>query len=405
MSLIQNLWKRFFPPVQPLPAGVYHCQMPSTEQLPYRLHLRIEPDSSGILIINASTVVHLNQSAAEYAFHLVNGTDEDVAAAEIARRYAVKKEIVKRDYQDLISRLKTLVETQDLDPVAFLDFERQTPYASTGSAPYRIDCTLTYRLPSEGAAHLAPLDRVSRELTREEWQMVLDKSWNAGVPHVLFTGGEPTLRPDLPQLILHAEHLGMVAGLITDGLRLAEKKYLHELLQSGLDHVMLLLDPTEDQSWEALRDTMAEDIAVTVHLTLTQHNQPQVASILDRLVSLEVKNLSLSADSPQLKDALDAAREAAAERQLRLVWDMPVPYSHFNPVALELQAEAGGEDAVPHGDGQAWIYVEPDGDVLTGQGHYRETLGNLLVDSFETVWQHRPQPVEGHTVGNETQPE
>jgi hypothetical protein len=203
-SLLQKFWDRFFPPVQALPPGIYHTQLPSTEALPYRLHLRIEPDGSGVLIINASTVVHLNQTAAEYAFHLVNGTPEEVAVSEIAHRYNAKKEIVLRDFHDLVERLKTLVETQDLDPVAFLDFDRQDPYSGASSAPYRIDCALTYRLPSEGAAHMAPMDRVSRELSKEEWQMVLEKAWNAGVPHVLFTGGEPTLRPDLPQLILHA---------------------------------------------------------------------------------------------------------------------------------------------------------------------------------------------------------
>ena len=61
-------------------------------------------------------------------------------------------------------------------------------------------------------AGLAPVDRVKREMLTEEWQTILDKAWNAGIPHVIFTGGEPTLRPDLLQLIAYAEKLGRSAG-------------------------------------------------------------------------------------------------------------------------------------------------------------------------------------------------
>ena len=73
----------------------------------------------------------------------------------------------------------------------------------------------------------------------------------------------------------------MVTGLITNGLRLVRTQYLHELLQSGLDHVMILLDPQEEQCWEALRDTLAEDIALTVHITLTQRTWANSMSSLN----------------------------------------------------------------------------------------------------------------------------
>ena len=67
-----------------IPAGIYMYQAPPEADLPYKLHLRVEADGSGILIINASTVLHLNQSAAEYAYHLVKGKDKKAAAAEVA---------------------------------------------------------------------------------------------------------------------------------------------------------------------------------------------------------------------------------------------------------------------------------------------------------------------------------
>lgn len=388
MSLIRKFLARVFPPIQALPAGIYHCQMPADSALPYRLHLRLEPDGRGLLVVNASTIVHLNQTAAEYAFHLVRGTPEDQAIEELSRRYNVKKEIITRDFHDLIDRLRELILTPDLDPVEYLNFHRQDPYTGPGSAPYRLDCALTYHLPEEGAGHLAPLDRVSRELVTEEWEKILEKAWNAGIPHAVFTGGEPTLRPDLCQIIASAERIGMVSGLITNGLRLSESKYLHELLQSGLDHVMILLDPLEDQSWEAIRDVLAEDIALTVHFTLTHRHSERAAHLLDRLAEMGVKNLSLSMETLDLKEKMLELQQQAAEKHLmHMVWDLPVPYSRFHPVAVEMAEEVPSAEVIDAGSGQGWLYVEPDGDVLSGQGQYQAVLGNLFVDEWENIWQ------------------
>jgi organic radical activating enzyme len=387
MNVFRNLMERYFPNIQPLPAGVYHYQAPPEAPYPYRLHLRIEPDGRGLLIVNASTVVHLNQTATEYAYHLIQHTSEDEAVAAIAKRYNVKKETVREDYRDLISRLEAMIDTPDLDPIAFLDFDRQEPYTSIGSAPYRLDCALTYRLPDAGARELAPLDRVSRELTSDEWKQVLKTAWDAGVPHAVFTGGEPTMRPDLVDLVTYAEELGMVTGLITSGSRLAEKDYLNDLLQAGLDHVMILLNPNDEQSIEALRKTLAQDIAVIVHLTLSPRTIRRFDALIEQLQEMGVQNLSLSAETLDMKDELQAKRDWLAEHELHLVWDLPVPYSEYNPVTVELSAESGERKVESSGPGHAWLYVEPDGDVLPGQGHYLEVLGNMLVDPWEKIWE------------------
>ena len=79
---------------------------------------------------------------------------------------------------------------------------------------------------------------------------------------------------------------------------------------------------------------------------------------------------------------LPALRQQAADLGLRLVWDLPVPYSARNPVALELAAE---DQPLPEGAGSAWLYVEPDGDVLAAQGR-PQVLGNLLIDPWDTIW-------------------
>lgn len=386
MKTFRTLRDRFFPPHQTVPAGMYTYTAPADADFPYRMHLRIEPDGSGLLVVNGSTVVHLNQTAAEYAYHFILNTDAEAMSRQVAGRYGIPSEQARKDYQDLAERLRTLVEIPDLDPVSYLDFERDDPYSGAISAPYRLDCALTYRLPESGYERYVPAERVKYELPQTDWEKILQKAWDAGVPHAVFTGGEPTLRPDLPDLIQYASQLGMVTGLITNGLRLAERDYLHQILQNGLDHLMLILDQDDEASWEALRDTLAEDIAVVVHLTLTAKDNLNDPAIYDRLVGLGVKAVSISANTPELEEMIPQVRQVVAEHGLRLIWDLPVPYSSRHPVALEL---AQGGDEVPQGAGKAWLYVEPDGDVLAGQG-IPEVLGNLLNDPWEAIWK---QPI------------
>ena len=57
---------------------------------------------------------------------------------------------------------------------------------------------------------------------------------------VMFTSGEPTLHPRLPEYIRMARDLGFpTVGLITNGRRLAYKPYARELLEAGLNHVLV----------------------------------------------------------------------------------------------------------------------------------------------------------------------
>lgn len=390
-SLQDSVRRIFFTHHQPLPAGIYQYQAPPDAPQPYRLHLRIEPGGEGLLIVNAKTVLHLNQTAAEYAYYLVQslnqvqGLNQDEIADKIALRYQVNRGQALDDFLKFRERIDTLIHSPDLDPVTYLDIDRHEPYSHAVTAPYRLDCALTYRLAGHLPPGIAPIERVKRELTLAEWQIVLDKAWAAGIPQVIFTGGEPTLRPDLIELIVYTQKLGMVSGLLTDGLRLAETEFLHDLLQSGLDHVIILLDPAEDQSWEALRDCLAEDLFVTVHLTLTPASTDGLAALFDRLAQMGVKSLSLSANNPSLSALLKEAQQAAADRQLSLVWDLPVPYSAMHPVALDL-----AEESHVQGAGSAWLYVEPDGDVTPTQG-ITTVLGNLLTDPWEAIWKNRPQ--------------
>jgi MoaA/NifB/PqqE/SkfB family radical SAM enzyme len=274
-----------------------------------------------------------------------------------------------------------LIETPDLDPVTFLDFERVAPHSADLTAPLRLDCALTYRVPKGTKTDVAPTKRAPKELTTAEWQAVLDKAWQAGIPHVTFTGGEPTLREDLPDLIAHAEKLGMVCGLLTDGSSLSKKKYLDQLLQTGLDHILFNLDPEQAEDWKAVKLIVEADIFLTVHLTINKKTARDGEKTLAKLAKAGVRNLSLSTSDKKLLGELLAIQNKANTFNFTMRWDLPVPYSDINPVAFETE-----DDQVPAGAGRAWLYVEPDGDVLPAQGEADKLMGNMLTDPWEKIY-------------------
>ena len=372
-----NFLTQMFTKSAPLPVGTHHMQSTEDDK-PYRLHLRLNADGSGLLILNASTVMQLNPTAAEYAFHFIKGTDPEEAAKQISKRYRVDRKTALADFANFTDQIHTLISTPDLDPASFLDFERAQPHSADSTL--RLDCAITYRLPKNSNADHAPVKRVDRELSTDEWRIIMDKAWSAGIPHIIFTGGEPTMREDLVMLIDHAEKNGQVCGLITDGLKFADKDYLEMLLQTGLDHVMLILEPANPQVWNAIATIVPQDIFLTVHLTLNNENAAQAKEILQKLAEVGVKNISLSAADHNLTDELIELQDTASTLQLTIRWDLPVPYSSANPVAFETI-----DDEIPSGAGKAWMYVEPDGDVLPAQGEADKVLGNFLRDDWETI--------------------
>lgn len=381
-NLFQSI-KNFFSQKEPLPPGMYTYKTPPEAEEQYRLHLRIEKDGSGLLIINAATVLHLNQTAVEYAYHFIKGADVESVVTQVADRYQVEPEQARQDYEDFLDKILTLIHTPDLDPVTYLDIERQQPYSGDISAPYRLDCALTYQVSDNSHLETAPVERVDRTLTSQEWVSIFQKARDNGIPHLLFTGGEPTLREDLPEFIRAAEELGLVTGLLTDGLKLDDDDYRQGLIKNGLDHIMVVFDPSNEALWSTLQKILAEDCFTTVHLTLNKGEN--LHHVIARLARMGANALSLSTADEDLTDELQKLRDTAAFNQLELVWDLPVPYCRNNPVRLELQRDA--EQRAPQGAGKAWLYVEPDGDVLPAQGMYEQILGNMLRDPWDQIWE------------------
>ena len=72
-------------------SGLYHY-VREDEHEKSRIHLRIDPDGTGTLIVNASSVMHLNPTAALMAYLILENVDEQQAIKTIQKQYRVSKE-------------------------------------------------------------------------------------------------------------------------------------------------------------------------------------------------------------------------------------------------------------------------------------------------------------------------
>ena len=102
---------------------------------------------------------------------------------------------------------------------------------------------------------------------------------------------------------------------------------------------------------------------------------------IKKLVGLGLQNISLSTSNVNLEPEVREIRNKCAELGLNLVWNMPVPYSQFNPIHLEVDRE----DDIIQGAGTGWLYIEPDGDILPAQG-INYISGNFLENSWDEIW-------------------
>src|SRR5271169_722187 len=218
--------------------GLYHYRFDSDNEKS-RAHLRLDADGIGTLIVNANRIMHLNPTAALMAYLVLENVEEKNAIKAIQKKYRVSASQARGDLASFSHQLSELIRPDGACPVHDLELEVNMPFSARPSAPYRMDLAVTYRCNNDCAHCYNARERNFPELRTEQWFKIMDQLWELGVPHIIFTGGEATLRNDLPELIAHAESNGQITGLNTNARRLSDEKYVRTLVDAGLDHVQI----------------------------------------------------------------------------------------------------------------------------------------------------------------------
>ena len=184
-----------------------------------RIHLRIDADGSGVLLVDVADAIHLNPTAALLARLALDHAPPDRALALLRGRFRqVDPARLGCEAETIYALVEHLATTTDRCPTCGLDELARTPlFGTPARAPYKADLALTYGCNNACRHCYNPRERAAmRSLSSAGWRRVLKKLARVGVPHVIFTGGEPTLVDGLPELIRHARRLGLVTGVNTN---------------------------------------------------------------------------------------------------------------------------------------------------------------------------------------------
>jgi radical SAM protein with 4Fe4S-binding SPASM domain len=374
------------------------------------LQLRIQPDGRGVIVIKANTVLHLNETASAYAYYFMQGMPESDVLKQIRRMYRVNAAKAKADYEKLVYTISTLARTEKICPISFLEVEKEEPFTYQYSAPLRMDLALTFKCQNDCVHCYAGGPHETPELNTTQWKEVIDRLSQIGIFILTFTGGEPTLREDLPELLQYAQNKGMVTGLITNGRKLKDKEYVKTLEKAGLDFVQVTLESHKPKihdlitaakgSWKetvtGIKNAAQSQIYVTTNTTLSKYNAPEFLKTIDYIKELDVaafgcnsliysgKATGVSQEFAlpieTLEELLPKIRDKANQLHLKFLWYTPTQYCRLDPVQLGLGVKSCSAAMIN-------MCVGPNGDVYPCQSYF-EPLGNILVDGWEKIWNH-----------------
>ena len=114
---------------------------------------------------------------------------------DLAAKFNAPREIISRDVNNAAAGFRRQTGDEPMNPV---------------SPPLALLAELTHRCPLQCPYCSNPLnlERASQELTTAEWTRAIDEAAAMGVLQIHFSGGEPTVRPDLEELVRHAHDGG-----------------------------------------------------------------------------------------------------------------------------------------------------------------------------------------------------
>ena len=259
-------------------------------------------------------------------------------------------------------------------------------------APLALLAELTHRCPLQCPYCSNPLEleRNRAELDTDSWRRVLDEAAALGVLQVHFSGGEPTARRDLDELVRHASGIGLYSNLITSAV-LLDAERAKTLAAAGLDHVQISFQDTDDaagdrvagyEGAQRLKRAAAQHVRdvglpLTLNAVVHRQNLAQLPAMIELAVELGAGRLevahvqyygwalanraALFPTRKQLNAATATVEAASARLRGKLVIDYVVPDYH-----AELPKACMG------GWGRRFLNVTPSGKVLPC--HAAETL-------------------------------
>ena len=385
---------------------------------------------SSIAIINGSDIVPVNFAWAVMLAELIREINkydgkevgEDVIRDILSRTVEDVKQIIpvlsrKRiegDLQTIYTTIRQIAYREEVTTDIY--YMSIGEYAGSMSAPHRMDLMVSAMTKNgkwhcnQKCVHCYAADQVhaeEEELSTDDWKKILDKCRAAGIPQVTFTGGEPTMRDDLFELIKYARWF--ISRLNTNGTKLT-KDYCKALREAELDSVQITFYSCDKEIHEKLVGAARYDDTVSGIENALEAGIP--VSINTPLCTLNkdyVKTLSFLRDKgiiyvtcSGLITTGNAAGEASerlqlSSEELEKILREAVAYCNENGMEIAFTSpgwigqEVFDELNIPSPSCGACLSnmaITPGGNVVPCQSWLSgDVLGNMLTDEWENIWE------------------
>ena len=402
-----------------------------------RIHLippkfRLFRSSSYIVILNGYYLLPLGYSWALILSHFmkevnqfdgkpITEADEEAivrnAVHNVRKVYpSVPKKDIEEDLEDLLDVLFAVARGND--PDAEIEKLSIRAYRDNMTAPHRMDLMVSAMTDECGKwqcnqkcvfCYAAGQQMgKTKEMTTEQWKQAIDRLDAARVPMVTFTGGEPTQRADIAELVGYAKR--MVTRLNTNGVNLTPE-LVQQLKVAGLDSVQVTLYSHDEAVHNALvgsnhhadtiqgiRNAVAAGLDISINTPLCKKNADYERT-LAFIYSLGVRFVTVSGlictgmaginhkeydlTSDELFEIIKIANEFCNAHEMEIDFTSP------GLINAEKLDELGMN--VPMcGACLSNMAIAPDGTVVPCQSWLGAdaSLGNILTDPFKRIWNH-----------------
>ena len=417
--------------------GVSHCTFNPEGPGVVRIHLvppkfRLFRSSAYIVILNGYYLLPIGYSWAlllSYFMKEVNKfdgmpiteSDEDTIVKNTVRNVrkvypSVSEGDIREDMEQMMDVLFAVARGGD--PGMEIEKLSIRAYGRNMTAPHRMDlmvsamtdeagqwqcnqkCTFCYAAGQKMAT--------TKELTTQQWKQAIDRLETARVPMITFTGGEPTQRSDIAELVGYAKR--MVTRLNTNGVNLTPE-LIRDLKVAGLDSLQVTLYSYDEAIHNALvgsshfadtiqgiRNAVDAGLDISVNTPLCQKNADYDKTvayihalgvrfvtvsglICTGMAGINHKEYDLSTDD--LCEIVRKAKTFCNENEMEMDFTSPGLIPKEKLVAM-------GMNVPMCGAALSNMAIAPDGTVVPCQSWLGSdsSLGNILEVPFRKIWKH-----------------
>lgn len=252
--------------------------------------------------------------------------------------------------------------------------------------------------------------KAEEELSTEEAKMLLNQIAKAGFKIMIFSGGEPLMRPDIIELVEHAVSVGLRPVFGTNGTLITEEM-AHRLKKAGTMGMGISLDSLDKEkhnqfrkfpnAWEGavqgMRNCKKAGLAFQIHTTVMDWNQHELEAITDFAVAEGAvahhifflvptgRGANIEEESLRAK-----AYEDVIERIMKKQQEVPIELKPTcAPQFMRIAAQMGMKMRFGRGclAGTSYCIISPRGQVQPC-AYLNIPLGDVRETPFDEIWKN-----------------